>query len=144
MQPEIHELFNSFSEIFRSLHQKSYHKTDNACIYPGHPKLLSLIKANEGITQKDLSEKTFVKPATITGTLSKLEANHYIYRIPDECDKRIMRVFLTPEGRHLAEESEKYFKRITDQLFDGITREELQILLKVTKKMKDNLQNFKK
>lgn len=132
-------LANNFFEIFKTLHQKSYHKTDDKCLYPGQPKLLGIIKANEGISQKDLSEKSFVTPATITGMLNKLEANHYVYRKPDEIDKRIMRVYLTEEGRQFAEQAEGFLKKITLQLFDGFTEEELKIIISFTERMKKNL-----
>lgn len=144
MQKSLYPLVNNFFEIFKSLHQRSYHKTEDKCLYPGQPKLLALIKANEGITQKDLSEKSFVTPATITGMLNKLEANHYVYRVPDEADKRVMRVYLTPEGSHLAEQGELFLKKMTTQLFDGFTDEEIQSLITLTDKMKANLQRFEK
>lgn len=117
---------------------------ENKCLYPGQPKLLSLIKKNEGIPQKELSEKTFVKPATITGMLNKLEANHYVYRKPDEADKRIMRVYLTAEGRNFAEQAEKFMMNMTEQLFDGVTPEELRLLIEVTEKIKKNLRENEK
>jgi DNA-binding MarR family transcriptional regulator len=139
MQMQQYQLINNLSEIFKSFHQRSYHKMDDKCLYPGQPKLLGLINKHEGITQKDLAEKTFVTPATITGMLSKLEANNYVYRIPDETDKRIMRVYLTPEGRHLAEQAEEFLKKLTLQLFEGFTEEELQNLIHMTDKIKENL-----
>jgi DNA-binding MarR family transcriptional regulator len=117
---------------------------EDKCLYPGQPQLLSLIKANEGITQKDLSEKNFVKPATITGMLNKLEANHYVYRVADEVDKRVMRVYLTPEGRHITKQGEKFMESMTDQLFNGFSDEELQTLVQLIQKMRTNLHNHEK
>jgi DNA-binding MarR family transcriptional regulator len=139
MRVEVKELTDNLAQVFKSIHQRSYHKMENKNIYPGQPKLLSLIKANEGITQKELSKMNFVKPATITGMLNKLEANHYLYRVPDEADKRIMRVYLTPEGRSLAEKSEMFMASLVEQLFDGFSDEELSSLLLMTQKLKDNL-----
>lgn len=86
-----------------------------------------------------MSEKHCVKPATITGMLNKLEANHYVYRVPDDDDKRIMRVYLTPEGRALAGQGEAFMIGLTDRLFDGFTEEELKTLLRLVQKIKNNL-----
>lgn len=86
-----------------------------------------------------MSEKHCVKPATITGMLNKLEANRYVYRVPDDDDKRIMRVYLTPEGRALAEQGEAFMIGLTDRLFDGFTEEELKTLLRLVQKIKNNL-----
>jgi DNA-binding MarR family transcriptional regulator len=144
MRDEVRELIEILAEVFRTIHQRSYHKMDNKNLYPGQPKLLSLIKAHEGITQKELSQMNFVKPATITGMLSKLEANHYVYRMPDEVDKRIMRVYLTPEGRRLAEKGELFMVSMIDKLFDGFDEEELRTFLSLTRKLRNNLHKNEK
>ena len=134
-------VMENLREIMKYIHIRSYHKMNNQNVYPGQPKLLSCIKANEGITQKELSEKSFVKPATITEMLRKLEKNHYIYRVPDETDKRVMRVYLTPEGHKFAEYSQEFINSIIDQLFSGLDEEEIHQLLTLTHKVKNNTQN---
>ncbi len=144
MRAEVSEVTENLSKVFKSIHQRSYHKMKDKCIYPGQPKLLSLIRANEGITQKELSKMSFVTPATITGMLNKLEANHLVYRVLDETDKRIMRVYLTSEGRCFADSGHKFMTSMMEQLFEGFTDEELQTLLKLTKKLKNNINNFDK
>ncbi len=125
----------------KSIHQHSYQKLEKTKLYPGQPQLLLHIKDNEGITQKALSEKHCVKPATITGMLNKLEANHYVYRIPDTEDKRMMRVYLTPEGLLQAEAGEKFMEGMTTKLFDGLTEEELKTLLHLMQKIRNNINN---
>ncbi len=140
MAIEIKQLLEAFSEVIKLVHLRSYQNLDQLKLYPGQPKFLALIKSNEGLTQKELSEKHFVKPSTITGMLVKLEANNYVYRVPDDTDKRIMRVYLTEEGRSLAEQSEKYMFELTQTLFSGFTDDEICSFLKLTDKMKKNLQ----
>lgn len=71
--------------------------------------------------------------------LNKLEANHYVYRIPDEGDKRMMRVYLTPEGKELAKEGEGFMEEMTGKLFDGLSEEELKTLLQLIQKIKNNI-----
>lgn len=139
MRKEVYQLTEAFSVIFKTLHQRSYQKLSQYKLYPGQPKILSLIKSKEGITQKELAEKNSVTPATITGMLSKLEANHYLYRVPDEEDKRILRVYLTPEGRLMADQAEVFMDRLTESLFDDFTEEELSTYLRLTEKIKQNL-----
>ncbi len=137
---EIKQLINNFSEVFKLTHQLSYQRMDKFNMYPGQPKLLALLRYHEGLTQKELACKNFVKPSTITGMLNKLEANGYVKRIPDDTDKRIMRVYLTPEGRHLAEQGEKFLIRMTEQMFTGFTEEELKTFIRLSDKIKENLQ----
>lgn len=141
MQDDLKQLTNNIGEIFKTLHQKSYHKKDNEFLYPGQPKLIALIKAHEGITQKELAEKNHVKPSTITGMLIKLEVNQFVYRVPDEADKRIMRVYLTQKGHEFARICEDHLKSLTEQLFYGFTEEEIHTFIELTNKMKQNLKD---
>ncbi len=141
MRDELKEVMKILSEAMKFIHLRSYHTMKNHQMYPGQPKLLSLIKTNEGITQKELAGKNIVTPATITGMLSKLEANHLVYRVPDEADKRILRVYLTPEGRKLADHSDKFIASLVEQLFQGFTDEELHTLLILSQKMQRNISN---
>lgn len=136
---DIRQLMDAVAEIIKSIHQHSYSNHENQKLYPGQPKFLCLLKEHEGITQKELARKHFVKPSTVTGMLAKLEANHYVYRIPDPIDKRIQRVYLTPEGRNLAERGEAIMAGLTQKMFDGFSDEELQIYLRLTNKIRDNL-----
>ncbi len=144
MNPELKELLGTLSEVIKYVHQSSYHTMSKKHLYPGQPKLLSIIRNNEGVTQKDLAEKNLCTPATITGMLNKLEANHYVYRVPDETDKRIMRVFLTAEGHHMAKHSEEFMILLVEQLFTGFSDEELHTLLLLSNKLKGNIQSSSK
>ncbi|HKL79020.1 MAG TPA: MarR family transcriptional regulator [Mobilitalea sp.] len=137
---ETKQMIDAFSEVIKSIHQQSYDKLDKIKLYPGQPKLLALIKENEGLTQKELARRNCVKPATITGMLLKLELNKYVYRNPDTKDKRIMRVYLTPEGRIMAEYGEKLLISMTEKMFEGFTDEEMKTYLRLTYKVRDNLQ----
>ncbi len=134
-------LMETLSQIIKLSHQQSYLQMNQLNMYPGQPKLLALLRHHEGLTQKELAYKHCVKPSTITGMLSKLEANGYVCRIPDETDKRSMRVYLTPQGRQLAEQGEKYLIRLTKQMFTGFSEEELKTYIRLSDKIKRNLQN---
>lgn len=134
------QLIHSISLLIRQIHQKSFQKMESLKIYPGQDKFLALIKANEGVTQKELARMNCVKPATITGMLLKLEANNYVYRVPDEADKRNMRVYLTPEGRKMAKLSEKFIFDLTNKMFENFTEEEITTFLQLMDKIQHNLQ----
>ncbi|MDF2542432.1 MAG: MarR family transcriptional regulator [Herbinix sp.] len=139
-QAYIKELFEIIPELMKSMHQRSFAVMDKLNLYPGQPQLLARIKEMEGVTQKELACKHFVKPATITGMLMKLEEKHLVYREPDKEDKRIMRVYLTEEGKELADRSKKIMNELTIRLFDGFTEEELHQYITLTKKIIKNVQ----
>lgn len=138
---EIKRLADVFSELFKAVHLQSYQGLDKLNLYPGQPQLLALIKSKEGITQKELSERKFVTPATITGMLNKLEAHKLVYRVSDQEDKRIMRVYLTEEGRRLTVQSDQFMSDLSDRVFEGFTDEEIEQYINLTDKMRKNLQS---
>ncbi len=142
MLEEIRLITKNIGEIAKSFHLLSCHKSNNHNLHPGQPKLLYLIKNHEGISQKELAKMTHVKPSTITGTLNTLESRHFVYRLVDETDKRIMRVYLTPEGVDVAKQSEELMKKFYVSLFENFTKEELDVILTLSNKMIDNLHKF--
>lgn len=142
MLDEIRLITKNIGEIAKFFHMLSCHKSFNHNLHPGQPKLLSLIKSHEGISQKELAKMTHVRPSTITGTLNTLESRNFVYRLVDETDKRVMRVYLTPEGLEVAAQSEEILKKLTVSLFENFTKEELDVILDLSNKMIDNLHKF--
>src|SRR5947208_8129190 len=52
----------------------------------------------EGMTCKDLSEKTLVTKGTLTGVLDRLEKKGLVERVPSRDDRRCTLIRLTPKG----------------------------------------------
>jgi len=52
----------------------------------------------EGMTCKELSEKTLVTKGTLTGVLDRLEKKGLIARVPSREDRRSIFIRLTPKG----------------------------------------------
>ena len=71
------------------------------------PVLLELNRGGE-LNQRELAERTHVTPATMSGTLKRMEKNGFIVRTPDENDARISRVRLTEEGKEWLQRYEDY------------------------------------
>ena len=52
----------------------------------------------DGMTCKELSEKTLVTKGTLTGVMDRLEAKSFIERVPSREDRRSIIIRLTPKG----------------------------------------------
>jgi DNA-binding MarR family transcriptional regulator len=61
--------------------------------------VLTLLAAEEGLTQQDLVERAFSDPSTIRQILVLLEKRLWIRRESCSADARAKRVYLTAEGR---------------------------------------------
>ncbi len=68
--------------------------------------ILSALEANDGVSQKFLSDACRIDAPTITRVLDRLEAQGFVKRRRDVDDRRVVRVNLTGKGRlqhlHLA------------------------------------------
>lgn len=68
--------------------------------YPQYLVFLVLWEA-DGLTVKALGEKLFLDSGTITPLLKRLEARGLVRRQRDAEDERLVRIYLTDEGRGL-------------------------------------------
>ena len=69
---------------------------------------LTLLGRHEGLTQRELGEVLHLSPSRVSMVLSSLEETGDVVRRPDETDRRLSRVFLTPEGRHRESEQRAF------------------------------------
>lgn len=63
--------------------------------------LLVYLDQEDGITQRDLAERSYTNPNTVTAILKRLEADGLIRRVRHELDGRARRVSITAKGRRL-------------------------------------------
>ena len=60
--------------------------------------VIATLGDTEGMTCKELSEKTLVTKGTLTGVLDRLERKGLIERVPSREDRRCTIIRLTPKG----------------------------------------------
>lgn len=95
-------------------------------------RILIILRDEESITQRELTEKLSIKPASVSEVLAKLANKGYIIRVPSSIDKRTMVISLTEEGRRIADEAyESRSLRIVEMLscFDDDEKDTLLTLL---------------
>jgi len=68
--------------------------------YPQYLVFLVLWE-QDGLTVKALGEKLFLDSGTITPLVKRIEARGLVRRQRDDEDERLVRIFLTPDGRAL-------------------------------------------
>jgi MarR family 2-MHQ and catechol resistance regulon transcriptional repressor len=65
---------------------------------PSQFDVIATLGDTEGMTCKELSEKTLVTKGTLTGVLDRLEKKSLIERMPSKQDRRSIFIRLTPKG----------------------------------------------
>ncbi|WP_028828848.1 MarR family winged helix-turn-helix transcriptional regulator [Proteocatella sphenisci] len=97
------------------------------------------IGENNGISQRELSNKMDVNESSIARLLDRMEKEEFTIRTKDLKDRRTTRIFLTDKGKSLR----KSLIPLAEEFQNDVTRElsadELEVFKKVLEKMIENL-----
>lgn len=141
-----HQLYNTLSRMSRQIHRMEHWIAGGvlgkAKLYRGQAHLLLLISQNNGASQGDLAEITDVRPSSMTEMLVKMEQTGLVTRRQDDKDQRIMRIFLTEDGRRIANEAKATVDDFTTKIFNCLTAEEQDNMLKLIEKVSANIEDL--
>lgn len=109
----------------------------------GQPKVLYILRLNEGIVQKDLATICDIKPSSMTLLLDGLEQKGLVERVKTivPSGKRAFRIFLTKKGREVADKVDILMETIEVECFEGFSEEERQQLFDLLRRVRENLHN---
>ena len=101
--------------------------------------VLGPIWENEGISHKEISEYSLKDKTSVTKIIDTLEKKNLVVRVPDQLDHRIKRVVLSNKGKKLFLEVIPVMELTRNQLREGITEKEVELLRSVLSKIYKNL-----
>ncbi len=104
-----------------------------------HRTLMHLARHEHLPSQRELADELGVSPAAVATTLKRLEKDGYISRTATEEDNRCNEIRITEAGRAVIEESRAIFNSVDEQMFDGLTPEELSLFSALLSRMRENL-----
>ena len=90
---------------------------------------------------KDIERKLKISKSVTSNLIKRMEKNGFIKVVPSEVDKRYKRVVLTELGRAKTKDIDAFHAAVHKQIFDGISREELEISGRVFDRILKNLEN---
>lgn len=91
----------------------------------------------DGLTCKEIGEKTLITKGTLTGVIDRLEAKGLARRVASSDDRRCTRVVLTSKGNRVFEQE---FPRQIDYLkrrFDRLKKSDRRLALQVLKNIRE-------
>lgn len=127
-------LINEISKLFRD-------RIRDENMQNSYRMLLFHLAMRGGRTQLELANITHLKPPTISVTLKKMEADGYVKRVPNERDMRQTLVYLTEKGEEYNKNMRKKIDMIDKQVASGFTEEEMQTLISMLIRMRDNIKH---
>jgi DNA-binding MarR family transcriptional regulator len=133
---DIRESLDKVSSKMRRDYSESLRELN---LYVGQDNLLARLWAGDGITQMQLCDHLKCEPPTVTNMVKSLEQNGFIVRKRDERDGRVMRIYLTDEGKELEKPVDFKWKQQQEKLLNSISPEERIVLRDLMKRMERNL-----
>jgi len=131
------------AHLLPQLHHRNFKRTQALLaelgLYRGQPLLLAVLWEREGLAHSDLAEALNVTPATITKMAQRMEQAGFIYRVPDQDDQRISRVYLTEKGRLVRDQVDQVFRTLEEEMLRGFSEEERAQLLGYLERVSANM-----
>lgn len=105
----------------------------------GQLDVMMNIYRHPGLSQHDVARKAFVGRSSITMLLPQLEQQGLIRREGDAKDKRVMRLFLTPEGDAKLMQALEVYTAIIDRVMAQSTPAQCDALGEQMRRIEDTL-----
>ena len=96
----------------------------------------------DGINLHDLSRQIFVDKAYTTRAITRLTELGYVERRDHPADRRMSKIFLTVKGQAAAKRINDIFIEWRDLISDGISDEDSQAVLSISRRLYDNAHNY--
>jgi DNA-binding MarR family transcriptional regulator len=130
----LHDVFRLFQ---RSWNQRL--RASGTGISPAQCRVLTTLYVQDGLTQTELADEIEMEKAPLGRLLDRLEELGFITRRPDPSDRRVRRVYQTEKSEALDEPMWGAARGMFDTALQGLTQEELETLLSLLDRLKQNL-----
>jgi DNA-binding MarR family transcriptional regulator len=131
LQKLVEQMFIIMKQIHRDI------SPTDPLLSPPQARLLFTIagKKEEGISVKELAEKTNVTPGAITQFVDALVKKDLVRRDEDSNDRRIVRLTLTGSAKSKIEKLHKDFLATASRSFDVLSDREIRQLIELLAKV---------
>lgn len=92
-------------------------------------RVLIILSESGDISQRELTVRLGIKPASVSELLARLEDNRMVTREASKADRRIQIISLTDEGRQLAAALKSQRQKRHERMFDALSDDEKQAFL---------------
>jgi DNA-binding MarR family transcriptional regulator len=104
--------------------------------------LLRVLWEEDGLTQKELSQRLGFFESAIVPSIDNLEANGLVERVRNKEDRRKVNVCLTRSGRALEAKLLPFAKQVNTVAERGVPRERIEALCETLIQLRENLEEF--
>lgn len=141
LQEEELETFDQFLMAFIRFKNKMYveqQKEFNHKLNPTKIRIIYML-SRERLMAVDIVKRLQLSSGATTIILNQLEAEGYITRARSEEDRRIVWLFLTVEGQHVADNLRENRKRVNKEILGLLSQEERVQFLDIVKRIEERI-----
>lgn len=135
----VEETARAFRRANRLLMRIIERKVSSTQVYRGQHQVLMHIAHHPEASQAEIAERMEISPSALAVSLKKLEKGGYIRRSSDVTDERKKHMEITETGSKVVAESHVMFREIENQMFEGFSNEEMEVIYKYLNQMVENL-----
>ncbi len=132
------KLCNEIARIFRA-RMREQAEPEGVMSQEGARLCMSVLALSDGISQRELVEKTHLRPPTVSLILKRMSAERLAELRADEKDMRVTRVYLTERGREIDKASIARIKNVDARGLRTLTEDEQRTLMELLYKIRENL-----
>ncbi|MEW6111121.1 MAG: MarR family transcriptional regulator [Thermodesulfobacteriota bacterium] len=115
-------------------------KADLTQVKPAYLWALMSLWVTDGLKVTEIARAAGLETSTMTGLLDRMERDGLVTRTADPADRRVLRIYLTEEGRRMRGPVIAETCRVLDQLFEGVPEEHLELVKTTLTKIMSRLQ----
>jgi DNA-binding MarR family transcriptional regulator len=115
------ELLAQFAQAYRTLSDAFM---EQITMHRAQATVLCKLFMQDGMTQSQIAQQLGVQGATVTDMLQRMEENKLVTRRRDPEDNRLVRVYLTEEGRKKERAITEQFLKLESHLFEDFDEQE--------------------
>ncbi|MFA5468526.1 MAG: MarR family transcriptional regulator [Sphaerochaetaceae bacterium] len=108
-------------------------------LHPSQYSLLLHLSGTSGINQRELARQLFIKPATLTAALRRLEKGGLIEKQLDSSDKRVFRIAISALGKEKLAIANQKIALLEAQIFQDFSPQERTNFEQLARRIRDNL-----
>lgn len=128
MVKEICYKLNKSSMLYKRLMSKHLEQMN---ITHAQLMVLRVIDNEPGITAKEILMQMDTDKATLSGVISRLERDNYIYRVQNEKDGRVRNIYVSEGSEQLCKDVSVIEQGCMQDLVAGVTKEDTENFLRV-------------
>ena len=140
----VRESIDTFIRMMRLHHRIVERRVEGCGVHHSqHRMLMKISRLGHSASQKELAEAMEVSPACVARMLKALDAAGYVAK-RGGADSRCNEVSLLPAGERVVEDSQALFRQIGEEMFEGVTEEEIESTRRTMEKLLANLSDMEK